>query len=149
MADRDIQDNVIRHAKADMANVVEGSIQPPSPTMGERAADWVGKNVEAQPSLGAQFDAMFREAIKDIRQTFNEAWFGKGEHAAEMGTPMNPTPQMETDSLMGKHGTPAPAAPAVEPPSQATRDVGFDRMLDSYADRIASHEQDRGMGMER
>jgi hypothetical protein len=31
-----------------------------------------------------------REAIKDVRNTFNEVFFGKGERGSEPGTPLNP-----------------------------------------------------------
>jgi hypothetical protein len=32
-----------------------------------------------------------REAINDVRQTVEEVYFDKPEHAMEPGTPMNPT----------------------------------------------------------
>jgi hypothetical protein len=35
--------------------------------------------------------AMGREAIKDIRNTVHEIYFGRGEHAGEPGAPLNPT----------------------------------------------------------
>ena len=41
----------------------------------------------------AEVNAMAREAVKDVRQTANEVYFGKGEHAAEMGAPLNPLPR--------------------------------------------------------
>ena len=43
--------------------------------------------------------AMAREAVKDIRQTMHETYFGKPEHASEPGTPLNPTMQMVTEDL--------------------------------------------------
>ena len=58
-------------------------------------------------SLAATLDAMSREAIKDIRQTFNEAWSGKPEHAPEMGAPLNPTSQIVTADLQGQDAHPA------------------------------------------
>ena len=35
--------------------------------------------------------AMGREAIKDVRGTMHETWFGKNEHHGEAGAPLNPT----------------------------------------------------------
>lgn len=52
--------------------------------------EWLAKNHAQQPTLGSELAAMGREGLKDIRQTMNEAFFGVGEHAPEMGTPLNP-----------------------------------------------------------
>jgi len=60
-----------------------------------KRAEWA----EQQPSLSAELKAMGREAIKDIRGTIYESFFGKAEHASELGTPLNPTPQMTTQDL--------------------------------------------------
>jgi hypothetical protein len=35
--------------------------------------------------------AMGREAIKDVRNTLHETYFGQGEHGGEPGAPLNPT----------------------------------------------------------
>jgi hypothetical protein len=48
-----------------------------------------------------QFDSILREGMKDIQQTFHETVTGKSMHAPEMGTPLNPTPHVITES-MGK-----------------------------------------------
>jgi len=66
-----------------------------------KRAEWA----EQQPSLGAELKALGREAIKDIRGTIHESFFGKPEHAPEMGTPLNPTPQMTTQALGTVYGS--------------------------------------------
>ena len=66
-----------------------------------KRAEWA----EQQPSLGAELKAMGREAVKDIRGTIHESFFGKPEHASELGTPLNPTPQMTTQDLGTVHGS--------------------------------------------
>lgn len=48
---------------------------------------------------------MGREAIKDVRQTVHESYFGQPEHAPELGTPMNPTSQEVTSDRGNLHGT--------------------------------------------
>ena len=57
-----------------------------------KRAEWVAE----QPSISAELKAMGREAIKDVRGTLHETFFGQPEHMSEMGTPLNPTPQMTT-----------------------------------------------------
>ncbi|OWK35152.1 hypothetical protein [Fimbriiglobus ruber] len=39
----------------------------------------------------AEMKAMGREAVKDVRQTVHEAYFGAPEHAPEPGAPLNKT----------------------------------------------------------
>jgi hypothetical protein len=56
----------------------------------QKFLDWAKENHERQPTLGSELAAMGREALKDVRQTINEIVFGQGEHAPEMGTPLNP-----------------------------------------------------------
>lgn len=109
MADGDLFDAVVGHARSDMQS---------DPNM------WMDR--PEQPSqLAGQFDAMFREAVKDIRQTFNEVFFDHHEHAPEMGAPGNPTSQMVTKDL----------------------GEGYDAMLNMYGSQGRSQQQD--MGMER
>lgn len=60
---------------------------------------------ENQPSLGAELKAMAREAVKDVRQTLNETYFGQGEHAPEQGTPLNPTHFEVTKERETVHGS--------------------------------------------
>ncbi len=66
-----------------------------------KRAEWA----EQQPSLGAELRAMGREALKDVRGTIHETFFGKPEHASELGTPLSPTPQMTTQDLGTIHGS--------------------------------------------
>ncbi|QEL18777.1 hypothetical protein [Limnoglobus roseus] len=66
-----------------------------------KRAEWAAE----QPSLGAELKAMAREAVKDVRQTLNESYFGQGEHAPEMGTPLNPTPYETTQDREASHGS--------------------------------------------
>ena len=89
-----------------------------------KRAEWA----EQQPSLGAEIKAMVREGVKDVRGTLHQSWFGQPEHAAEMGTPLNPTPQLVTQDLGMAHGS-------------------YDSMLDSYAaqGRVAD-ERENEMG---
>jgi hypothetical protein len=41
----------------------------------------------------AEVKAMGRELTKDVRQTVNEVYFEKGEHAPEPGAPLNKLPR--------------------------------------------------------
>lgn len=66
-----------------------------------KRAEWAAE----QPSLSAQLKAMGREAVKDVRATLHETYFGQSEHMSEMGTPLNPTPQMTTQDLGTVHGS--------------------------------------------
>jgi hypothetical protein len=92
-----------------------------------KRAEWA----EKQPSIGAELKAMAREAVKDIRGTVHETFFGKPEHAPEMGTPLNPTPQMTTQDLGTVHGS-------------------YQAMLDAYSARgHEAQEQDKGRGIDR
>lgn len=75
-------------------------------------AQWAAE----QPSLSGQLAAIGREAIKDIRGTLHESYFGQPEHMSEMGTPLNPTPQMTTQDLGTVYGS-------------------YESMLDAYAAR--------------
>ncbi|MBR9804709.1 hypothetical protein GYB59_24770 [bacterium] len=80
-----------------------------------KRAQWAAE----QPSVSAELKAMGREAIKDVRGTLHETFFGQQEHMSEMGTPLNPTPQMTTQELGTVHGS-------------------YQQQLDQYAAR-ASH----------
>ena len=46
--------------------------------------------------------AIVREAIKDIRGTIHQVFFGQSEHQPEPGTPLNPTQQMVTREIDGR-----------------------------------------------
>jgi hypothetical protein len=69
------------------------------PSLGESFMDWVRHNHAQQPSLGSELRAMAREAIKDIRSTVHETYFGKPEHLGEPGAPLNPTQQVITADM--------------------------------------------------
>jgi hypothetical protein len=101
------------------------------PSWVERLSQWIQENHDRQPTLGAELAAMGREAIKDIRQTLNETYFGKPENASEPGTPLSPTMQ-EVSVDRGVVGQ-------------------YQAMLDSYASRgnVHGHEQDRSREQER
>lgn len=71
-------------------------------SLGARALDWIKDNHAQQPSFGAQLAAMGREALKDVRATIQETYFGSPEHASEPGAPLNPTMQQTTAALEGK-----------------------------------------------
>ena len=59
------------------------------------------RNAAKLPRLAGQLAAMWREGIKDIRQTMNEVFFNQTEHGSEAGTPFNPTQMMTTNELRG------------------------------------------------
>lgn len=96
----------------------------------ERFKGWIQENHAQQPALGAELAAMGREAIKDVRATLMETYFGKPEHASEPGTPLSPTMQ-EVSADRGLVGQ-------------------YQAILDTYASRGSAygHEQERG-GQER
>src|SRR5260221_13738541 len=95
----------------------------------DRLKAWVQDNHAQQPALSAELAAMGREAIKDIRGTLMETYFGKPEHASEPGTPLSPTMQ-EVSADRGLVGQ-------------------YEAMLDTYASRGSVHgrgqEQERGI----
>src|SRR5580704_15008569 len=101
--------------------------QEPKQSWTERLAQWVQDNHAQQPALGAELAAMGREAIKDVRGTLMESYFGKPEHASEPGTPLSPTMQ-EVSVDRGVVGQ-------------------YQAMLDSYASRGSVHgsEQEKGI----
>ena len=71
-------------------------------------AAWAKRDewAKERPALGAQLGAMGREAAKDVRDTMFEVFFGHGDGHGEMGTPLNPTPQMVTNDLGTVYGHP-------------------------------------------
>ena len=83
-----------------------------------KRAEWVAE----QPSFSAELKAMGREAVKDVRGTLHETYFGQPEHMSEMGTPLNPTPQMTTQDLGTVYGS-------------------YESMLDAYASRGNEQQQ--------
>lgn len=95
----------------------------------ERLGEWIKDNHSQQPALGAELKAMGREAIKDVRNTIHEAFFGQREGMGEPGAPLNCT-QAEISQDRGLVG-------------------GYQAMLDAYASRGSAHgpsqEQERGI----
>jgi hypothetical protein len=60
--------------------------------------------------------ALGREAVKDVRSTIQEIFFGRGDHGSEPGTPLNPLfsdlaadRQEHTAALESLTATPSPA----------------------------------------
>jgi hypothetical protein len=68
--------------------------------------------------------SMWREALKDVRETMNQTFFGQRDGGYEPGTPLAPTQAM------------------------VTHDLGFDAILDLYASRGASRESHHEHGRE-
>jgi hypothetical protein len=95
----------------------------------ERLKEWIKDNHAQQPALGAELKAMGREAIKDVRNTVHEVFFGQREGIGEPGAPLNYT-QAEISKDRGLVG-------------------GYQAMLDTYASRGSVHgqnqEQERGI----
>src|SRR5207244_13285765 len=58
---------------------------------GDRLKQWVQDNHAQQPALGAEVKAMGREAIKDVRNSIHESFFGQREGFDEPGAPLNNT----------------------------------------------------------
>ena len=82
-----------------------------------KRAEWAAQ----QPSISAELKAMGREAIKDVRATLHETYFGQPEHMSEAGSPLNPTAQMITQDLGTVYGN-------------------YQQELDSYAARAQEIE---------
>lgn len=82
---------------------------------------------QQSPSLGGQFDAWFRQGLKDLQSNLGTAFPQTDRSVTEPGTPGNPTPQMVTEALDPEHGA----------------------MLDNYAARGRGQEQQQEQGMER
>jgi hypothetical protein len=97
----------------------------------ERLKEWIKENHDRQPSLGAELKAMGREAIKDVRNTLHESYFGRPEGIGEPGAPLNYT-QAEISQDRGLVG-------------------GYQAMLDAYASRGTVHgrDQEHEQGIER
>jgi hypothetical protein len=97
----------------------------------QRFKGWVKDNRDRQPSFGAEVKAMGREAIKDVRNTIHESFFGQREGPGEPGAPLNYT-QAEISQDRGLVG-------------------GYQAMLDAYASRgsVHGHGQEKDRGIER
>jgi hypothetical protein len=95
----------------------------------EKLGEWIKDNHDRQPSLGAELKAMGREAIKDVRNTVHEVFFGQREGPGEPGAPLNYT-QAEISQDRGLVG-------------------GYQAMLDAYASRGSVHGQEQDKALER
>jgi hypothetical protein len=70
--------------------------------MGEAAkkvAEFPSRNMESAPSFMGQMDALRRDAMTDIRDTFNQVFFGQKEGAGAAGMPLAPTQFMVNRDL--------------------------------------------------
>ncbi len=73
--------------------------QEPQKSWLQKVAEFPSRNLDSPPSFGGQMAAMGREAVKDVRDTVHQVFFGQAQHPSEPGTPLNPTPQMVTKDL--------------------------------------------------
>lgn len=143
----DIQDNVIRHARRDMANGPDASQLHPRAEYHsgwEWAKDWIRSNHAKQPTLMSELSAMVREGIKDIRATIMESYFGKSEHPGEPGAPLNPTAQVVTAEMGNVYGY-GHAVNDIRP-AQGIPSAGYERELNESI-RHVGRENDRGMSI--
>jgi hypothetical protein len=115
--------------RKDQMQANEQQAQETEQSWADRLKEWVKQNHDQQPSLGAELKAMGREAIKDVRNTIHETFFGQREGMGEPGAPLNYT-QAEISQDRG----------LVD---------GYKAALDSYAARGSVHgqtqEQERGI----
>lgn len=81
---------------------------------------------QERPSLGGQFDALWRQGLKDLQANLIPAFPQADRSVSEPGTPLNPTPQMVTQEL-----------------GQGS----YESLLASYASR-GEPEQDKDRGIE-
>jgi hypothetical protein len=92
----------------------------------EQFKDWVKKNHQRQPSLGAELRALGRAGAKDLQNAVLHAFPDSMQLHSEPGSPLSPTQAMVTQDI----GTVR----------------GFQAALDDYAARGNGngHEQERG-----
>ena len=91
----------------------------------DKRAEWAAQ----QPALGAEINAMTREAVKDVRNSIHQVFFGKGEGMGEPGAPLNPTMQEVT--------------------ADRDTDGKFTALLDQYVARGSVHGQEQEKGIDR
>ena len=88
-----------------------------------RFLEWVRENHERQPNLGAQLEAMWREARKDIHSVLERCFFGQPTGPGEPGSPLVPT-QSQVSRALGVPGyramleDAAARAPAAQQPER-------------------------------
>ncbi len=81
MPDPEIQDNVIQHAQADMANIPGATGQYQS----------VIEPTSSAPSTESVLWAQWREGLKDLQNAVLDPWSGYAGSHEEIGTIANPT----------------------------------------------------------
>jgi hypothetical protein len=90
--------------REDLKRAAQLGLGPPpehKPSLAERyLGKWQENFAQRQPFSSA-LASLGREAVKDVRGTMNEVFFGHGEHASEPGTPLNPTMQIITSEIRG------------------------------------------------
>ena len=88
-----------------------------------------------------QFEAMFREGVKDIRQQTMEVFLNHREHSPEAGAPMNYTQHMVNEEIeqAGHHGVHGPASPETNYPETAAFEAEAQQFYRSYPD----HDRER------
>jgi hypothetical protein len=93
----------------------------------QRLINFPSRNMDNPPALSGQLEAMSREAVKDVRDTMFQVFFGSRDGPGEPGTPLVPTQMMVNQEL-------------------GTGNV-YGAMLDGYAP--PPQQRDPGQGMER
>jgi hypothetical protein len=74
------------------------------PSLWEQYKEMWKTNFAQRQSFSSSVAAICREAIKDVRSTFMESYFGKPEHPGELGTPFNPTQMIVNEQMGNVHG---------------------------------------------
>ena len=95
----------------------------------QKALDLRAEWASERPALGAQMQAMGREAAKDINSTLHQVFFGQQTGPGEPGTPLVPTQAQVSQDLGNVYGHHAMLEDAAtRPPSKSTeREQGRER----------------------
>ena|SRR5581483_6898954 len=95
-------------------------------TLGERFQQWRQDNFDRLPAAGAEFSAIGREMLKDVRETMHQTFFGQREGPGEPGAPLNPTMQEVTSDreILGD----------------------YNQRLDQHAGKAQGQSEQRGLG---
>lgn len=80
--------------------------------------------MNAWDRLKSELSAMGREAMRDVRVTTQEVFFGQPEHASEPGTPFNPLASEVAAERGNVHG-------------------GLAKKIDERADNSRPHQQEK------
>jgi hypothetical protein len=93
-------------------------------TLIQKVFAFPSRNLDNPTSFAAEYQALCREAVKDINNTMHQVFFGHQAGFGEPGTPLSPTPQMVTRDLVNVHGnyqdmlTDAASRGATQPPEK-------------------------------